>query len=78
MAKKDIFTKSHSGAHGLFNLHFIKTGLIPSQYGKLVQVLFERRQDADYELTGEFETEETEQFLSQTRELLTYIRTHFS
>ncbi|HOU15888.1 MAG TPA: HEPN domain-containing protein [Anaerolineae bacterium] len=38
----------HTGVRALFNQHFIKTGLIPKEYGQLYNDLFELRQESDY------------------------------
>lgn len=40
---------THSGAIGLFGLHFIKTGIIDSELGKFYSQLFELRQTGDYD-----------------------------
>ncbi len=40
--------ESHNGTKIQFNLHFIKTGLIPIESGKLYANLFDWRQESDY------------------------------
>ncbi|GAA4401206.1 HEPN domain-containing protein [Nibrella viscosa] len=49
LATKGIHTKFHSGAHNLFGLHFVKSGLFHASDGKALVELFEMRQDSDYE-----------------------------
>jgi uncharacterized protein (UPF0332 family) len=39
---------SHNGTKTQFNLHFIKTGIIPLEHGKLFANLFDWRQETDY------------------------------
>ncbi len=54
---EDIVSSKHSGVRGYFNKHFIKTGLIPQEYGDFYNKIFEFRQKSDYEDFVEFEAE---------------------
>ena len=40
---------THGGIIGLFGLHFIKAGIVPSELGKFYSQLFELRQTGDYD-----------------------------
>ena len=40
---------THGGVIGLFGLHFVKTGVVPSELGKFYSQLFELRQTGDYD-----------------------------
>ena len=44
----EIRVKSHEGCIGQFNLHFVKTGLVPIDMGKLFSTLFDMRLTGDY------------------------------
>ena len=44
----EIRVKSHEGCIGQFNLHFVKTGSVPLEMGKLFSKLFDRRLTGDY------------------------------
>lgn len=44
----EIRVKSHEGCIGQFNLHFVKTGQIPVEMGKLFSTLFDMRLTGDY------------------------------
>ena len=44
----EIRVKSHEGCIGQFNLHFVKTGLVPLEMGKLFSTLFDMRLTGDY------------------------------
>lgn len=46
---KDIFTKTHSGVKQQLGLHFIKTGLIPSNLGQFYSDILRLREDTDYD-----------------------------
>ena len=43
--------QTHSGVIHLFGLHFIKTGLLPAEMGRLYHKLFTMRQTGDYDDT---------------------------
>jgi len=49
--------ESHNGTKTQFNLHFIKTGLITLEHGKLYANLFDWRQESDYADFIDFEKE---------------------
>jgi uncharacterized protein (UPF0332 family) len=38
----------HSGLITLFQQHFVKTGLVPAETGKVLARAFEKRQNTDY------------------------------
>ena len=44
----EIRVKSHEGCIGQFNLHFVKTGLVSIEMGKLFSILFDMRLTGDY------------------------------
>lgn len=46
--KNDIKSGTHNGTKTQFNNHFIKTGLVSKQLGKLYSNLFTWRQESDY------------------------------
>lgn len=46
--KNDLYASTHSGTKTLFNQHFIKTEILPKEFGKLYNELFEWRQEGDY------------------------------
>jgi uncharacterized protein (UPF0332 family) len=47
-AKNDINSSTHSGVNMLFGLHFIKENKIDAKWGRLVRILFNKRQKGDY------------------------------
>ena len=46
---KQITTKSHGGVKQMFSLHYVKTGIVPKEFGKFYNGLFEERSTGDYE-----------------------------
>ncbi|MBL7161970.1 MAG: HEPN domain-containing protein [Anaerolineales bacterium] len=50
LASKGIHCSKHSGVHSAFGEYFVKTGLIESEYSKLIGRAFEDRIDSDYDM----------------------------
>ena len=50
----EIKTTTHGGVRQMFGLHFIKTGKIEKELGKLYSDIFDMRQSGDYEDYVEF------------------------
>lgn len=46
---KDIYVKTHSGVKQMLGLHFISTGLISEDMGKIYSELFRNRLGVDYD-----------------------------
>ena len=44
-----IVTKTHDGVLQMLSLHFIKTGVLPAEYGRKYRNLFDKRSSGDYE-----------------------------
>ena len=44
-----IVTKTHDGVLQMLSLHFIKTGVLPAEYGRIYRNLFDKRSSGDYE-----------------------------
>jgi uncharacterized protein (UPF0332 family) len=77
-SKYQITSHKHSGAKTQFSLHFIKTGLLDKESGKLFGDLFDLRQKGDYGDFLDFEENnviplipKVEQFLNKIQSLLT-------
>jgi uncharacterized protein (UPF0332 family) len=49
LMQKDLSSPKHSGVRSLLNVHFIKTGVLTKEMGRLYNTLFEYRQQSDYE-----------------------------
>lgn len=53
LATRDMDAARHTGLITLFQHHFVKTGLVPAETGKVLARAFEKRQNSDY---GDFAT----------------------
>jgi uncharacterized protein (UPF0332 family) len=73
LLKKGISSSKHSGIMGLFNVHFIKTGIIPKEYGKFYSLLFEFRQKGDYIDFVEFERPKVRTWITQAGKFIKII-----
>ena len=49
LVANQISTKSHAGVRQMLNLHFIKTGILPTYFGSYYNELFNSRLTGDYE-----------------------------
>lgn len=67
LIKKDLVPKSHEGTIKLINLHFIKPGIIPKEWGRWFRRIEKAREDADYSHEKEFTQVETEEILSKAK-----------
>lgn len=58
LLKNNFKIQTHDGVRSLFNLHFIKTGKINKEFGKLFSKLFDWRQKGDYGDLFDFDEEQ--------------------
>lgn len=68
-----IKTKSHSSTKSQFSLHFIKTGKIELQYGRLFAELFDWRQKGDYENIIDFTHDSVNPLFKPVNEMINVI-----
>jgi uncharacterized protein (UPF0332 family) len=50
LASKGLSRSKHSGVHSAFGEHFVKTGLIETEYVKMLGHAFDSRLDSDYDV----------------------------
>ena len=60
----DIRTSKHAGVIGLFNKEFVHPGKIPIEYSRVLQRLFDARQESDYREFVQYSEEEAGKFLA--------------
>jgi uncharacterized protein (UPF0332 family) len=61
---------THKGSHALFSLHYIKTGILPREYGQLYSQLQTMREESDYNCAYDVEMDEIEQRLKPAKRLI--------
>ena len=65
---------THKGSHAVFSQHYIKTGILPREYGQLYNQLQTMREESDYNCAYDVETEELQQRLEPAKRLIEDIR----
>lgn len=62
--------QSHSGVTHLFGQHFVKTGIVPADYGRLYHKLFSMRLTGDYDDTYGITEEDVLPYMEPARLLI--------
>ena len=76
--KKGIITKRHSGLKDMFGLHYVKTEVVPKHFAQYLEILFDRRQQVDYEINGELPIDEINDCIRRAEDFLTFVRTKYA
>lgn len=61
---------THNGSHAVFNLQYIKTGILPVEYGRLYHQLQTMREESDYNCAYEVEPDELRERIEPAKELI--------
>lgn len=70
LALKGLDSKSHSGVIAFFNVHFVKSGLLPKETYKIIVGAKADRERADYEDYVEFSRDEADVQLKNAKEFV--------
>ena len=70
---KNMSSPKQIGIRSLFNLHYVKTGKVSKEMGKLYNDLFESRQEGDYEDFIRFTEEDVAPMLFQAENFIELI-----
>ncbi|MBM2814442.1 MAG: hypothetical protein HW421_1204 [Ignavibacteria bacterium] len=62
--------KTHKGARNLFHQHFIATGIFKYEFGELLTILFDARQEGDYKDFVEFDSSDVLPWINLTKEFV--------
>ena len=65
-----IQVNTHKGSHALFSQQYIKTGILPREYGQLYNQLQTMREESDYNRAYDVEFKELQQRLEPTRRII--------
>ena len=63
-------TNTHKGSHAVFNLNYIKTGILPIEFGRLYNQLQTMREESDYNCVYEVEAEELKGRIEPAKRLI--------
>lgn len=61
---------THKGSHALFNLNYIKTGILPKEYGLLYNLLQTMREESDYNCAYDVDIDELQQRLEPAKSFI--------
>lgn len=70
LASKGISQSKHSGVHSAFGQHFVKPGLIESEYSRMLVNAFNVRLDSDYEVEPSVDKPLAEDILRDARQFV--------
>jgi uncharacterized protein (UPF0332 family) len=76
LATKHLGTSKHSGAIGLFDREFVKTGIFPVELSRTLHLAFDRRQSSDYGEWNVLEAHEAKITLSDAQHFVSAIETY--
>lgn len=65
-----IKVNTHKGSHALFSLHYIKTGILPKEYGLLYNQLQTMREESDYNCAYDVDIDELQQRLEPAKSFI--------
>lgn len=72
--KIDLEIHTHSGIKTLFNLHFVKEGLIGTERSSFYSMLMQRRGESDYDAFEKLQSEDVLPFIPQAEEFISEIK----
>ncbi len=65
---------THAGTITQFNLHFIKTAEIPSEYSKMISQVYQMRLHGDYDISYNLEDEDVEKTFSLAKDFFEMVK----
>ena len=74
--KHNFKTAKHRQLIGWFNKQFVKTGIIDTKYGKIINDAFENRSDSDYGLFVDFTNDEVQEMYKEMQEFINKLKKH--
>lgn len=76
LGEKDMHFSKHSGVHGAFAQHFVKTGEFDAKFQRWLVSSFNQRMLGDYGTAPEFNEEDVQEIIEQAREFLQAAQTY--
>ena len=74
LIKNNLSSPKHSGVKALLNKHFVKPEIVSRDYGRLYNLLFEYRQQSDYEDFYVMEEEVAKTMINDSANFLQVLR----
>lgn len=76
LATKQLGTAKHSGAIGLFDREFVKTGIFPVELSRALHLAFDQRQSSDYGEWNVLEAREAKMTVSDARQFVAAVESY--
>lgn len=73
LVKGNISVQTHSGVRQMFGLHYVKTGLISKESGKVFTDLFDKRSSGDYDDFIDMNEDDVRSFINPVNQLISEI-----
>jgi uncharacterized protein (UPF0332 family) len=74
---QNVYSKTHQGTRAKFSELFIKTSIFPIEISDSVALLFDYRQEADYDLDEDISKEEAENLIKKATEIYQLSKEYF-
>lgn len=74
----DFDSKKHSGVIAFFRLNYIKTGIIDSEYSKIIGRLQEARESSDYDVMANFTLQDAHEMYEIAKEFVNAIEKYLN
>lgn len=72
-----MYAKTHQGTKAKFSELFIRTGIFSIETADIISLLFDYRQEADYDLDAEISKKEAEMLIDKANDLYIQCKTFF-
>lgn len=69
----NLSSSKHTGIRSFFNLHYIKTEIVPKQIATIYNDLFERRHEGDYLDFLEFQESQVTHLIPKVKKFIDYL-----
>lgn len=70
LLSKGLHFSSHAQVIGAFNKEFIKSGIFPSSFTRMIQNIFEERQVGDYDFENEISSDDAKKTLIKAKTIV--------
>ncbi|HLA59335.1 MAG TPA: HEPN domain-containing protein [Puia sp.] len=74
---QNVYAKTHQGARAKFSELFIKTSIFPIEMSDSIALLFDSRQEADYDLDENITKEEAASLITKAEDIYQLINAYF-
>ena len=74
---QSVYSKTHQGARAKFSELFIKTSIFPLEISDSITMLFDYRQEADYDLDEDITYEEAEDLINKANKIYQLAKEYF-